>query len=157
MNSSIHLDTVVEAVMYSPDQVTSFLNRETGDVVQIREDVLRRAQVKAPHGMLDAEEKQERQWADAVVSAGADIYLPLPDRRAVDEYQLMEEFIQNLKNPMMRSMLTRELTGSGVFRRFQDRVLELGLAGDWEAFRNEGYRAFARGWCEAHYVPYVDE
>ncbi|MGY4690793.1 UPF0158 family protein [Salibacterium sp. K-3] len=153
MVQPVELDSLMEAVRYSPDGVTSFLHRESGEVIQIDDAVLRRAQMQAPHSTEDA---RQREAADAVVSAGADSYLPLPDRLEVDERQLMEAFVRDLSHPMMRTMLERELSGSGMFRRFQDRVVELGLQDDWNAYWLEGYRTFMRQWCDARSVPYTE-
>jgi len=52
-------------------------------------------------------------------------YVPIPAWRSVDGYNLMERFVDSLRNPIMRERL-RELLGSGrgVFRQFKNTVKE---------------------------------
>ncbi|SFL90994.1 UPF0158 family protein [Salibacterium qingdaonense] len=152
MEQSVNLPSLLEAVRNAPDGVTMFLHRKTGEVLRISDDVLRRAQLQAP----DARDDEEFRAAARVVAATEDDYLPLPNRLEVDESALMEAFVRELSNPMMRTMLARELTGTGRMRRFQDRVVELGLQEDWNAYRLEGYLEFMRQWCRARSVPYFE-
>ncbi len=54
-----------------------------------------------------------------------DRYIPLPEWRSVDGYNLMEKFVASLHNPIYREILRRILaSGKGVFRQFKDALKE---------------------------------
>ncbi|HUX11617.1 MAG TPA: UPF0158 family protein, partial [Spirochaetia bacterium] len=52
-------------------------------------------------------------------------YIPLPEWRSVDGYNLMEKFVASLHNPIYREILRSILaSGKGVFRQFKDALKE---------------------------------
>ncbi len=54
-----------------------------------------------------------------------DRYIPLPEWRSVDGFNLMERFTASLRNPIYRERLRQILTsGRGVFRQFKDALKE---------------------------------
>jgi GNAT superfamily N-acetyltransferase len=57
--------------------------------------------------------------------AEAGRYIPIPEWRSVDGYNLMEKFVSTLHNPIYRETLRRILaSGKGVFRQFKDALKE---------------------------------
>lgn len=56
---------------------------------------------------------------------GEQRYIPVPEWRSVDGYNLMEGFVGTLRNPIYRERLRKILaSGRGVFRQFKDTVKE---------------------------------
>ena len=50
--------------------------------------------------------------------------------------------------------LEMAINGRGAFRRFKDTVNRYGIEDQWYAFRDAGYAAVARRWCEENDVEY---
>ena len=68
-----------------------------------------------------AEETDDTDEAEA----GEQRFIPVPEWRSVDGYNLMEGFVGTLRNPVYRERLRRILaSGRGVFRQFKDTVKE---------------------------------
>ena len=59
------------------------------------------------------------------LEADPERYVPVPEWQSVDGYNLMEQFIASLHNPVFRERLRSILaSGKGVFRQFKDTVRE---------------------------------
>ena len=75
-------------------------------------------------------------------------YVPLPEWRSVDGYNLMEQFVTTLHNPIYRTRLRSILSsGRGVFRQFKDTVRERhDIERLWFAFKDKAMRDLVVGW-----------
>ena len=105
-------------------------------------------------------ENQEREYVldteDGVVIAAEQIpegadrdrYLDLPEWRSVDGYNLMEQFVATLHNPIFRERLRAILaSGRGVFRQFKDTIRERReIERLWFAFKEREMRDLVTEW-----------
>ncbi|MFW5687980.1 MAG: UPF0158 family protein [Spirochaetota bacterium] len=75
-------------------------------------------------------------------------YLELPAWRSVDGYNLMEQFVATLHNPIYRSRLRAILaSGKGVFRQFKDTVRERReIERLWFSFKERRMRELVIEW-----------
>lgn len=64
-----------------------------------------------------------------------------------DTALLQEEFIYELLVGKKQDVLERAIRGKGAFRRFKDRLYDLGLEKSWYKFRDDSYEKVARDWC----------
>lgn len=81
-------------------------------------------------------------------------WLRLPSQRDANEYEMMSDFTDTVRNSRKREQLEIALSGKGAFRRFKDAVDREGVAEAWYAFRDRRYLEFARDWCDDEEVPY---
>lgn len=71
--------------------------------------------------VLDSTTAQVVRMRESEEDSGDERYVPLPEWRSVDGYNLMERFVASLHNPIYRESLRRILaSGKGVFRQFKD-------------------------------------
>lgn len=77
-----------------------------------------------------------------------DRYLDLPEWRSVDGYNLMEQFVATLHNPIYRERLRSILaSGRGVFRQFKDTVRERReIERMWFVFKERHMRELVTDW-----------
>ena len=77
-----------------------------------------------------------------------DRYLGLPEWRSVDGYNLMEQFVSTLHNPIYRERLRSILaSGRGVFRQFKDTVRERReIERMWFGFKERHMRDLVIDW-----------
>jgi len=75
-------------------------------------------------------------------------YLSLPEWRSVDGYNLMEQFVATLHNPIFRGRLRAILaSGRGVFRQFKDTVRERReIERLWFNFKERAMRDLVTDW-----------
>lgn len=148
----VRLQDIIDGMEWQSDEMTSYLNTRTGEVVTVAAEHL----AAAEEGEADVEQADWERDAIAVARAVLEStdYVRLPDRFEIDEYHMMERFADSCVEEEVRIQLDRALRGPGAFRRFKDAVSQLGLAERWYAFRGRGYEEVAIEWCQAHGIDF---
>lgn len=97
---------------------------------------------------LDLEEQVVVPGPDVDADADAERYVPLPEWRPVDGYNLMERFVAELRNPIFRERLRSILaSGRGVFRQFKNALRERpDIERLWFGFKQREMRALVGDW-----------
>lgn len=86
-----------------------------------------------------------------------DRFIPLPSQREINEYGMMEDFIEDLPDGEQKYTLSMAINGRGAFRRFKDTIHRFGLEDSWYPFRDKCYARVARRWCEDNDVEYYQK
>ena len=76
------------------------------------------------------------------------------DEYEINEYQMMEDFIETIENMDIKNNLQRLIQGKGAFRRFKDYCAEMDIIQDWYDFRDKKYKEIAIGWCKQNELEY---
>ncbi len=97
---------------------------------------------------LDTQDSSVVPSAERVPDAPEERYIPVPPWRSVDGYNLMEQFVAMLHNPIFRERLRSILaSGKGVFRQFKDTVRERReIERNWYTFKDRHMRALVTEW-----------
>lgn len=77
-------------------------------------------------------------------------FIPLPGQYDINEYSMMESFIYELPAGKKQDILEQAIRGKGAFRRFKDRLYDLGLEEKWYKYRDDCYERIAKEWCERY-------
>lgn len=77
-------------------------------------------------------------------------FIPLPGQYEINEYRMMESFIYELPAGRNQDVLEQAIRGKGAFRRFKDRLFDLGIEKKWYQYRDACYEKIAREWCEKY-------
>ena len=81
-------------------------------------------------------------------------YIKLPSQYDLNEYQIMENFSDNVNDVKIAKKLWIALNGRKPFRHFKDTINYLGIAQDYYKFRFKTYLDIAVEWCEDNKIPY---
>ena len=79
----------------------------------------------------------------------------LPTQYEINEYQIMLDFINSIKNPIINSNLQRLIQGKGAFRRFKDYCAVMNIIKDWYDFKEKKYKEIAIDWCKQNELEYM--
>jgi GNAT superfamily N-acetyltransferase len=79
----------------------------------------------------------------------------LPSRYEINDYRLMELFIERLDDGDAKDHLAASIVGRGAFRRFRGTAERFNLLNKWYDFRENCYISFAEKWCQRNNIPYV--
>ena len=85
-----------------------------------------------------------------------DNFIMLPSKYEIDEYSMMEEFIETIDDVKLYNQLRISITGRGAFRRFKDTCINYEIIEDWYKFRNEKYKEIAIDWCIKNNIKYKE-
>ena len=78
----------------------------------------------------------------------------LPTRYDINEYEMMEDFAETIKDTRLQNKLYISLNGSGAFRRFKDTCINYDIIDDWYKFRDERYKEVAINWCKDNNIEF---
>jgi len=156
MDNPIKLSDVIEAMDFASDECSTYVDKRTGKVVAITEDI---------SSWADGDDAIEDlpEWARDDVRAAREIeegskdYIGLPDRFDIDEFRMMEDFASDVEDRKVRDALLSALGGRGSFRRFKDRCIDHGVEKQWYAYHDAQYKSVAEEWCRDNDVPFVDD
>lgn len=100
----IKLTDIIDAIEMTDQYSETFLDRETGEILQISDMTMTSAEKEAAFEQLDAHG-----------------FYRLPTTFDLHAYDMMEDFIASLPEPA-GSRLARTIRGKGAFRRFKDTI-----------------------------------
>ncbi len=132
MKPMVKLSEIAEHIEMASDGTDSFYNELTGEYYWYSD-----------FGDRDDRDLDEEEG-----------WLRLPSQRDADEYGMMSDFADTVRNSRKREQLEIALSGKGAFRRFKDAAIREGVAEAWYAFRDRRYLEFAREWCDDEEIPY---
>lgn len=136
----INLDIIIESLEFTSDESTYYFDRKTNETVLLSEY---------------ADDYQE--VSKAIDEDEEDRFIPLPTQREINEYGMMEDFVEELPDGDQKYTLAVAISGRGAFRRFKDTVARFDLEDKWYAYRERCYARVARRWCEDNDVEYFQK
>ena len=139
---AVYIEDVADAFEATMDTWTQFLNTETGEFVSLPDSDM----------FCDWTEDDEKLAEEIDAS---DAYVRLPSQYELREYNIMEDFADQVTNRHKAGILFRALNGRKPFRRFKDAINALGLADAYYAFRFHAFCAAAARWCRDNEIPYT--
>ncbi|MBF0155304.1 MAG: hypothetical protein HQL64_16315 [Magnetococcales bacterium] len=156
MTAKASLKLIAEEIETLFDEDTAYFDRETGEVFVVSEAMRGAAEHCQPDGFPE--------WQLALIeiaSAVADDhdgrYLALPNKYDFHEYAVMERFCHSRDNDAQEEDLLEAIRGRGAFRRFKDRLYQLGIQDDWYRFRGDALRELAAEWAEENGIELAEE
>lgn len=129
----VKLNDVIEALSFVNDETQYFYSVKTEEVLMVWDGMV--------NGETDPDLIED-------IEESFDEYIALPGKYEIDEYSMMEEFIDSLPEGRKQDELYDAIRGRGAFRRFKDEVNELGLEKKWYKYRDDAYEELAIEWCE---------
>jgi hypothetical protein len=143
MAVTVSITEVVDALETASDEMSSYVNRATGQVVTVSHEDLRLAE-EDPRPDVPA-------WQQDVVAEArgileSDDWLELPNKFDIHEWQIMNAFAASLGTESERAAVTDAIHGSGAFRNFKATVRRLGLEAAWFAYKAAALETIARDW-----------
>ena len=80
----------------------------------------------------------------------------LPTRYDINEYSMMEDFIETINDVKLYYQLCIAINGPGAFRRFKDTCINFEIIEDWYKFREKKYKEIAINWCKENNIDYEE-
>lgn len=135
---TVRISDIIDAIEMTDQYTECFLDKETGQIERINDMVMM--------------QEEEEEIYDRLDEHG---FYRLPTSVDIRDYDIMEDFIETLSGKA-HDMLTSAINRRGAFRRFKDRLYDLGLEKQWYDFRADTYRRKAIKWCEDNNIEYTE-
>lgn len=86
-----------------------------------------------------------------------DSSISLPGQYEINEYKIINNFIETIKDSQIKNQLLIVIQGPGAFRRFKDSCINYGIINDWYKFKNNAYYELAKEWCLWNNIDFEDD
>lgn len=132
----VKLDDIINALEFANSGIDSnaYFNPKTKEIIYIDE-------------FSDMSEDEKEDIYDSCIN--------LPTKYEIDEYNMMEEFIETIEDERLYNQLYISINGKGAFRRFKDTCINYGIIDDWYKFKNDQYKNIAIKWCTENNIDYI--
>lgn len=134
----LDIQTVVDALEMTDNLNRFYLDLDTQETVSLSEY-----------------DPQSTEDVAFLMENNPDRFIALPTQRDINEYSIMEQFIESMPSGEAKRGLEVAIQGRGAFRRFKDRIYYFGIEESWFAFRRRTYQQIAKAWCEEHGIEYT--
>lgn len=138
----VKLQDVLEAMSFTNPETEYYYSTETEEVLMIFD------------GMVNGDDDSE--LLEEIEDGFIEDYIPLPGQYDIDEYSMMENFIYELPEGKAQDELENVIHGRGAYRRFKDKLYNLGLEQKWYKYKDSAYEKIAREWCERNSIEIVE-
>lgn len=152
----VSLKEIVDRLDFLMDEWKYYLNKKTGDIVEIQMEYLSIAEESED----DDDFSEYEDWEQDAIREAVDVvenwgdYVELPDREEVNEYRIMENFCYSQEDDKLRNKLCYSIDGKGAFRRFRDVIIKHGIEKEWDSYKYETLCEIVCEWCEFHEIDY---
>lgn len=150
MPPRVKLSAIVDALDSIGDETQAYLDRQTGEVIVLMDEELSAAEDDDDPAEYPEWQRKSIEQARAVQADDSGRFVALPDRFEINEWDMMRDFAESVRDEEHSRILLQAIHGRGAFRYFKDRVHDLGLADAWYKFRDGRYRQAALDWCDAN-------
>ncbi|MDP8206419.1 MAG: UPF0158 family protein [Candidatus Electryonea clarkiae] len=151
----IRLKDIVDQIEISFDEIKSFLNTRTGEIISVSDEELRAAEEGESLENYPEWEHEIIQKAKEIVFS--DDWITLPEKFDINEYSIMEKFCSSVEDDDKKHRLLNSIHGRGAFRYFKDTIHEFGIVDDWYEYRKQAFKRIAIEWLESHDIAFTDD
>ena len=129
------LSEVIDALEFTNDEIEYYYNPDNGEIFM--------------SNIGEFENLNEDELDELFETS-----IMLPTRYDINEYEMMEDFTETIKDTRLQNQLYISLNGSGAFRRFKDTCINYDIIDDWYKFRDEKYKEVAINWCKDNNIEF---
>lgn len=145
MATKIKLAEVVDGLESQSFDHKVFINRETGQLTHVLIEFLMKAEDgESINKMIDWQREMMLEARDIIENEKKYINLEIYE---VNDYNMMEKFCLEIKDPTVNRDFLHAIKGKGAFRRFRNLLDEMDLADNWYHYRDVTYKQIAKRIC----------
>jgi hypothetical protein len=151
----VKLNDVIEALEATGEELTHYLDRNTGEIVMITNEEMEAAE--EDELISEYPDWQRKAILKAREILRSENFVELPDQFDIHEYKIMEDFCLAFEDRRVGEDLGRLIKGSGAFRRFKNAIYSMGADKAWYQFRQMEIEKIAIQWLEGEKIAYTRE
>ena len=151
----VKLSDIIDAMDIQMDESLSYVDKETGEVLNFMHEELVAAEDDEPLDDFPEWQRESIQKAKKIIYE--DNAPSLPTKWDIHEYRIMKNFCYSIEDERISDSLFRAIRGRGAFRYFKDSIHRFGIQDDWYKYRYEAFKKIAIEWCEDSNIEYIDD
>jgi hypothetical protein len=154
MTKPVSISNIIDAFDVVNSELHCYLNKETGEISFISQDEMSLAEDEESESDVPEWQRESLEITKQILD-GDEKFLLLPDQFHLDERSIMFDFAYHAEEKH-RTKLLKALHERRPYRRFKDKVIELGIDKKWYDFREANFREVAIDWCKDNGIDYIE-
>lgn len=135
MSITVNISNIIDELEMMNSDMQSFLNIQTGKIITMFDNL-------------------ESEYATNEIENNTENYISLPTHYDINEYSIMEDFIDSLDDIGIENQLSSAINGKGAFSYFRDTIRNLGIENKWFEFKANAFKEIAIKWCKENNISY---
>ncbi len=153
----VKLSEILEGLELANSEITAYVNIKTGQVVLLSDEDVREAEKNEDIASYPDWQREIILVSRQICQEESKDFIPLPREFDINEYRMMQDFIDSLEDDKIAETLQICIKGSGAFRRFKDAIYPLGVDQQWFKYKDDKYRELAIDWCNEKNLEYTED
>lgn len=155
----VNLQKIVDELQMRFIDNTPYYNKITDKILNVNDDDFRIVEDDDFENNLNNYPEWQREHLKEVyilMYEDVENYISLPNNFDIKDSDIMEEFIENVSNENKRRQLEKCMWQKGMYRKFKDKLLQIGLEEQYYAFYDERLKEIAIEWCKDNNLEYEE-
>ena len=153
----VDIQKIVDELQMRFMDTTVYYNKQTGETLSIQDDDFRIVEEDDFENNIQSYPEWQREHLKEVYDLlynDVENYIALPNNFEIKDSDIMEEFIENVSNNNKRIQLENCMWQKGMYRKFKDKLIEIGLENEYYKFYDEKLKEIAIEWCNDNNLEY---
>lgn len=153
----VNLEKIIDELQMRFMDITVYYNKETGETLSVEDYDFRIVEEDDFEKKLDDFPEWQKEHLKEVYKLEYENdgkYISLPNSFEIRDSEIMEDFIDTIKNSNKRQQLENCMWQKGMYRKFKDKLFEIGLEEAYYKFYDEKLKEIAIEWCEENGLEY---
>ena len=155
----VDIQKIVDELEMRFMDTTVYYNKITGEILNVQDDDL----VIVEDDDFENNIKNYPEWQREHLKEVYDLlyndidnYIALPNNFEIKDSDIMEEFIDTISNNNKKLQLENCMWQKGMYRKFKDKLIEIGLENEYYKFYDEKLKEIAIEWCKENNLEYEE-
>lgn len=153
----VDIQKIVDELQMRFMDSTVYYNKVTGETLNVQDDDFRIVEDDDFENNIQDYPEWQREHLKEVYDLlynDIDNYIALPNNFEIKDSDIMEEFIETVSNNSKRIQLENCMWQKGMYRKFKDKLIEIGLENEYYKFYDEKLKEIAIEWCKENNLEY---
>lgn len=155
----VDIQKIVDELEMRFMDTTVYYNKITGEILNVQEDDFIIVEDDDFENNIENYPEWQREYLKKVYNLlynDIDNYIALPNNFEIKDSDIMEEFIDTISNNNKKLQLENCMWQKGMYRKFKDKLIEIGLENEYYKFYDEKLKEIAIEWCKENNLEYEE-
>ena len=153
----INIQKIVDELQMRFIDTIVYYNKVTGEILNVQDDDFRIVEDDDFENNIQDYPEWQREHLKEVYDLlynDVDNYIAVPNNFKIKDSDIMEEFIETISNNNKRIQLENCMWQKGMYRKFKDKLMEIGLENEYYKFYDEKLKEISIEWCKENNLEY---
>lgn len=155
----VNVQNIVDELQMRFMDTTVYYNKITGEILNVQDDDFRIVEDDDFESNIQDYPEWQREHLKNVydlIYNDIENYITLPSNFEIKDSDIMKEYIETVSNSTKQRQLENCMWQKGMYRKFKDKLIEIGLEEDYYKFYNERLKEIVIEWCQDNNLEYKE-